>query len=112
MLSRKECPVERKELKKRGGGDRSDRSQIRNNVTDRCCHGALSWVSRVPVMPPGFLPCQGLDRCIGVAKEVARATVDAWFCLLSRGIFFFRLNTLCVQFHFCPHLGVGGILPM
>lgn len=35
-------------------------------------------------MPPGFLSCQGLDRCIGVA----RATVDAWFCLLSREIFF------------------------
>lgn len=64
---------------------------MRNNVTDRYCHGALSWVSRVQVMPPGFLPCQGLDRCI----EVARATVDAWFCLLSRGIFFPMLNALC-----------------
>lgn len=98
----------RKKGMKKGGG----RSQIRNNVTDGCCHGAQSWVSRVPVMPPGFLPCQGLDKCVGVTKEVARATVDAWFSLLSRGIFFSRLNALCVQFHFCPHLGVGGILPM
>lgn len=59
------------------------------------------------------LSSQGLDRCIGVAKEVARATIDAWFCLLSRGIFVFQVDVLCVQFHFFwPHLRVGGILPM
>lgn len=48
----------------------------------------------MPVMPLGFLSCQGLDRCIGVAKEVARATIDAWFCLLSRGIFFFQIECI------------------
>lgn len=59
------------------------------------------------------LSSQGLDRCIRVAKEVARATIDAWFCLLSRGIFFFQVECImCSVPFFCPHLRVGGILPM